>query len=371
MASTITNLINTIDTGFPVAGQNNDSQGFRTNFSIIQSALLNTEAEIESIQSTLGISAGQTTNVNTNFVTGTHITALTDLNVGGTNLISTGNNYSTVISASGGAGNIAMFVNTASTIILDYQASNATTATSLYLLSTTNVLNSATFTINSNNYKIKSIGESNEVTVTPWPIIADIATVISAQTPITFTNPFIPGQTSVNDIINQALGNGGGGGGVNFANPVTITNTTQAVSSSTGALIVDGGVGIAKNLGVGGAMGVWGEALFQGPAVFNGTLTGGGFANSLATNGYQKLPGGLIMQWGTVTASNDATTVTFPTPFPTQCFGVFPTQYTEDSGSNVNLQADAYRGAGPVSTFTLYARGTERAQPLGWFAIGY
>jgi hypothetical protein len=54
MASTVTNLINTIDTGFPVAGQNNDSQGFRSNFSIIQSALLNTEAEIESLQSLLG-----------------------------------------------------------------------------------------------------------------------------------------------------------------------------------------------------------------------------------------------------------------------------------------------------------------------------
>ena len=54
MASTITNLINTIDTGFPVAGQNNDSQGFRSNFTIIQSALLNTESEIENIQSLLG-----------------------------------------------------------------------------------------------------------------------------------------------------------------------------------------------------------------------------------------------------------------------------------------------------------------------------
>jgi hypothetical protein len=54
MASTITNLINTIDTGFPVAGQNNDSQGFRSNFTIIQSVLLNTESEIESLQSLLG-----------------------------------------------------------------------------------------------------------------------------------------------------------------------------------------------------------------------------------------------------------------------------------------------------------------------------
>ena len=352
MASTTTNLINTIDTGFPVAGQNNDSQGFRTNFGIIQSALLNTEAAIETIQATLGTSGGQTVNVNTNYVTGTHVTALADLNVGGTNVITTGSDFATIISADGGAGNIAMTVNTESTIILDYQADNATTATSIFLLSTVNILVGATFTIGTTNYTITSINHTNNsVTATPWLIIADLATVISAQTPIIFTNPFIPGQTSVNDLINQALGNSGGG--VNFANPVVISNATQSTTDITGALKVAGGVGIVKNLNVGG------------------TIAGGGFANSLATNGYQKLPGGMIMQWGTVTASGDSTTVTFPIPFPTECFGVFPAQYTADGGSNVNVQADTYRGAGPKTTFNLYAKGTERAQPIGWFAIGY
>jgi hypothetical protein len=161
MASTTTNLINTIDTGFPVAGQNNDSQGFRTNFGIIQSALLNTEAAIETIQATLGTSGGQTVNINTNYVTGTHVTALSDLNVGGTNIITTGSNFSTIISANGGAGNIAMSVNTASTIILDYQADNATTATSIFLLSTVNILVGATFTIGTTNYTITSINHSS------------------------------------------------------------------------------------------------------------------------------------------------------------------------------------------------------------------
>ena len=39
------------------------------------------------------------------------------------------------------------------------------------------------------------------------------------------------------------------------------------------------------------------------------------FTKSLAANGYQKFPGGLIIQWGT----SGATTVTFPIAFPTAC----------------------------------------------------
>ncbi len=40
-------------------------------------------------------------------------------------------------------------------------------------------------------------------------------------------------------------------------------------------------------------------------------------AKSLATNGYQKLPGGLIIQWGTGTASTSDFANTLPIAFPT------------------------------------------------------
>lgn len=39
MASTITEITSTIDTGFPVAGQDNDTQGFRNNFANIKIGL--------------------------------------------------------------------------------------------------------------------------------------------------------------------------------------------------------------------------------------------------------------------------------------------------------------------------------------------
>jgi hypothetical protein len=47
-----------------------------------------------------------------------------------------------------------------------------------------------------------------------------------------------------------------------------------------------------------------------------------GFLSSSA-NGYQRLPSGLIIQWGSsVTTSGRADTVYFPTPFPNACFSV-------------------------------------------------
>ena len=44
------------------------------------------------------------------------------------------------------------------------------------------------------------------------------------------------------------------------------------------------------------------------------------FGNSLSGSGYQKLPGGLILQWTTRSVSGNArTTVSWPLAFPTAC----------------------------------------------------
>jgi hypothetical protein len=48
MASNIT--ATTIDADYPVAGQDNDSQGFRDNFSLIKNSLLSAKSEIEDLQ---------------------------------------------------------------------------------------------------------------------------------------------------------------------------------------------------------------------------------------------------------------------------------------------------------------------------------
>jgi hypothetical protein len=50
VTSTITNYSNSIVAEFPIAGADNDSQGFRTNFTQIKSALRTASTEISDLQ---------------------------------------------------------------------------------------------------------------------------------------------------------------------------------------------------------------------------------------------------------------------------------------------------------------------------------
>jgi hypothetical protein len=50
------------------------------------------------------------------------------------------------------------------------------------------------------------------------------------------------------------------------------------------------------------------------------------FSNSLGTSGYQKLPGGLIVQWGNVATPTSSTNITFSTAFPTAAFVLIATR---------------------------------------------
>lgn len=58
---------------------------------------------------------------------------------------------------------------------------------------------------------------------------------------------------------------------------------------------------------------------------------------SLTATGYQKLPGGLIMQWGTVPALGDnaSTTLTFATAFPTAAFSFVAMSEATSAGADV------------------------------------
>ena len=49
-----------IDATFPVAGQDNDSQGFRDNFNQIKTDLTNAKSELENLQSTAVLKADLT-----------------------------------------------------------------------------------------------------------------------------------------------------------------------------------------------------------------------------------------------------------------------------------------------------------------------
>lgn len=90
---------------------------------------------------------------------------------------------------------------------------------------------------------------------------------------------------------------------------------------------------------------------------------------SLTANGYQKFPGGLIMQWGTATSqaagvSIPTLTETFPLAFPTACVSFqaipFGGGLTVDGDWMVNFSATEFgaKHRTDVETYT-------------WFAIGY
>ena len=92
---------------------------------------------------------------------------------------------------------------------------------------------------------------------------------------------------------------------------------------------------------------------------------GQGFDASLTQNGYQKLPGGLILQWGISTQNSDVVVVTFPIPFPNACLNVQATGTSTATGSQENVKATLFT----KNNFTLRSYGLER--PANWFAIGF
>lgn len=91
----------------------------------------------------------------------------------------------------------------------------------------------------------------------------------------------------------------------------TISGSGVSVASGQVAKIYCDGVNILQDFGTAAQRDV-GSSTNQIPDM-------GYFAKSLGLNGYQKLPGGLIIQWGGITppSPGNSTRVTFPIPFTT------------------------------------------------------
>lgn len=97
------------------------------------------------------------------------------------------------------------------------------------------------------------------------------------------------------------------------------------------------------------------------------------FTSSLIDNGYQKLPSGLIIQWGTGTSPSDGGfTITFPIAFPNVCLSF--------NGICISGTPELYvltlNGSGPTTTqapVAVYNDWTAAVSGVGyyWIAIGY
>ena len=146
------------------------------------------------------------------------------------------------------------------------------------------------------------------------------------------------------------------------ASNVTLTTTGQIVSGASGALgsIV---IGPGQTFDV-TTNGVNNWVISQGDPKRQAM-----FASSLTSNGYQYLPSGLIIQWGTsgsIAGSGGTLSVTFPVAFPTACLWVSVQPVSNGTAANFA------QGSGTATTTTLTAQNQNNiATTMRWSAIGY
>lgn len=107
-----------------------------------------------------------------------------------------------------------------------------------------------------------------------------------------------------------------------------------------------------------------------------------GSNQSISANGYQKLPGGLILQWGSATLPNVSTfqssaVVNFPIQFPNAVFAI-TANLSEPTTSNSLLTLGVMCGLRTQSGFTAYVDnggdlngGVMSSTAITWFAIGF
>ena len=89
----------------------------------------------------------------------------------------------------------------------------------------------------------------------------------------------------------------------------------------------------------------------------------GGYTQSLSSNGWTKLPNGLIIQWGNVSFTGSSLTASFPTSFPNNVFAVVNSPIY-DGNNNVGVSSFTR------SNFTL-SGSAARSYGISYFAIGY
>lgn len=92
----------------------------------------------------------------------------------------------------------------------------------------------------------------------------------------------------------------------------------------------------------------------------------GGGNQSLGGNGYQRVAGGVIIQWGTSAfAASTVASITFPITFPAACVFAKAVPNTASVVNEVSTSARTASGA----TFNYAANSV--SIPVQWFAIGY
>lgn len=179
-------------------------------------------------------------------------------------------------------------------------------------------------------------------------------TVINAATTLTLSNvgrlntitsavvATLPAANSVSagTLLHMASTVGGASVSRQGADVIAVGNgaSTPTVSLGAGDTLVLMSDGVANWIAIGGSTQLGSSAAF---------------GSSLASSGYQKLPSGLIVEWGLIGTNSSGTTATFPLAFPSVCYAVALGQ------TGTAIPANCYVAMNATSTtgFTVSASG--------------
>jgi len=166
---------------------------------------------------------------------------------------------------------------------------------------------------------------------------------------------------SVTGITDITVADGGTGRSTLTANNVLLGNGTSAVNfvapSTSGNVLTSNGTS-------------WSSAA---PSVSTSSFTGSN--QSLATSGYQKLPGGLIMQWGTggpLSGRDQSQAQTFPISFPNAYLSISLTRTGPVGAIGGDKKDSHYVSSVTTSGFIIYSdyEGISNVT-YSWLAFGY
>jgi len=93
------------------------------------------------------------------------------------------------------------------------------------------------------------------------------------------------------------------------------------------------------------------------------------FGSSLAGAGYQKFPGGLIIQWGNIIVST-LTAITFPVAFPSSVFSMTISNGGNGTPSNCTLDTTALSLTGTTASSFTGSTGAASTRSCFWIAVG-
>jgi hypothetical protein len=172
----------------------------------------------------------------------------------------------------------------------------------------------------------------------------------------TINTPTISGG-SITGITDLAVADGGTGASSITANSVVLGNGSSALSGNLVAPGTSGNVLTSNGT-------TWASSA---PSVALSSFTGAN--QSLTANGFQKLPGGAIIQWGTVSLPNyTQATVTLPTAFTTTNYAV---TFAPELASGQDPSQIFYIRSKTASSFVAENYDHVGTVLINWIAIGY